>query len=340
MLDSNKIVRSVCYFTDNPSSQVEKNLASIAEKLNQKNFILQTLRICSANPNISQLQDKIKDKSIYLSVGTLTLTQARSQLNDFFTAPNTSFNIDLTAVTEIDQYVDLLFQIIINKAEKTFLFAWVFNNKLSSPFYPSAAYERNGFSVGLQPTDLTVDCNSIEQWFAKLKTAWRQLYNLFMDDPDFLGIDSSTAPLLGKAGSFIHFIKKVDLSFSHSTTTNIYLTITKFLKEDNPKPIGLCGLMFPALEDDELASEYEKGNFPIERNIYLSLHSGLGIDTYPVGTDESPKRIAEIIETIQALSNKYKKALSVRFVSDGKAKIGEKTNFQNQFLRDVVVKTL
>jgi len=340
MVDSNKIVRSICYFTDNPKSQIVDRLEQLAEKLRQKDFILQTLRICSAKQDISQLETKVSDKSIYLSVGTLTLTQAKSQINDFFSAKNTSFNIDLTTVIEVDQYIDLLFQIINNKPEKTFLFTWVFNNKLSSSYYPSAAYEKNGFSIGLQPTNLAIDCNSIEEWLAKLKDVWLEIYNLFNGLPDFLGIDSSIAPLLGKEASFIHFIKRIDPSFSHTTTTNIYFKITKFLAENNPKPIGLCGLMFPCLEDDELANEYENGNFTIERNIYLSLHSGLGIDTYPVGINENPKRIGEILTTVQALSTKYNKALSVRFVTDGKAKIGEKTNFQNEFLRDVVIKAL
>ena len=98
--------------------------------------------------------------------------------------------------------------------------------------------------------------------------------------------------------------------------------------------------MFPCLEDFELASEYEKGNFPIERNIFLSLHSGLGIDTYPIGIDESKDRVLEILSLLQGLSNKYKKPLSARFVSDGKARIGEKTDFKNQYLKDVVIRRL
>ena len=98
--------------------------------------------------------------------------------------------------------------------------------------------------------------------------------------------------------------------------------------------------MYPCLEDFELADEYEKGNFSIERNIYLSLHSGLGIDTYPIGIDEKPERVLEILQLLQNLSNKYKKPLSARFVSDGKAKIGEKTDFKNQYLKDVTVRPL
>ncbi len=118
------------------------------------------------------------------------------------------------------------------------------------------------------------------------------------------------------------------------------MEITKFIKKENPNPIVLCGLMLPCLEDYDLAKEYENGNFTMERNIYLSLHSGLGIDTYPVGINESPQKILEILKLIQALSNKYKKPLSARFVSDGKAKIGEKTDFQNQYLKDVIIRSL
>jgi hypothetical protein len=98
--------------------------------------------------------------------------------------------------------------------------------------------------------------------------------------------------------------------------------------------------MLPCLEDFELAAEYDKGNFSIERNIFLSLHSGLGIDTYPIGVDEKPERVLEILKLLQSLSNKYKKPLSARFVSDGKTKIDEKSDFQNQYLTDCTIRPL
>lgn len=118
------------------------------------------------------------------------------------------------------------------------------------------------------------------------------------------------------------------------------MKITKFIKEENPHPVGLNGLMFPCLEDFELAEEYEKGEFTVERNVYLSLHSGLGIDTYPIAFDEKIERVVEILRLVQGFSNKYNKPLSARFVSDGKAKVGEKTDFQNQYLKDVVIRSL
>lgn len=98
--------------------------------------------------------------------------------------------------------------------------------------------------------------------------------------------------------------------------------------------------MFPCLEDFELAAEYEQSNFTIERNAFLSLHSGLGIDSYPIGVDERPERIAEVLKLIQGLSDKFRKPLSARFVSDGKANIGQLTHFENPYLKDVVVRPL
>ncbi|MBD3281354.1 hypothetical protein GF391_01265 [Candidatus Uhrbacteria bacterium] len=54
-------------------------------------------------------------------------------------------------------------------------------------------------------------------------------------------------------------------------------------------------------------------------------------------------RIVELEKMLlanQGLSSKYNKPLSVRFVSDGKAEIGEKTDFKNQYLKDVEVRKL
>ncbi|MFH1744910.1 MAG: DUF711 family protein [bacterium] len=257
-----------------------------------------------------------------------------------FSCKDTSFNLDLTEKQITENDVEILFEIIKNGANKTFNFSYVFNNPPSSPFFPSGSYYQNGFSIGLQPTDLSRDCKNVAEWLEKMKGVWEETNLLLKPIDGYLGIDSSIAPLFQGSSSLVNFVKRLGLDFNHSATTDIYTIISKFIKENNPKPIGLCGLMFPCLEDFELAEEYEKGNFNIERNIFLSLHSGLGIDTYPIAVNQSKERVVEILKLLQQLSNKYKKPLSARFVSDGKAKIGEKTDFNNQYLKDVVVREL
>ncbi len=340
---NNKIIRTICYFDKNPSSKSIEKVDKVAEALTGRGFEIQTKRVCSPSVSVDEI---IKLDSIYASntyifgVGSMQKNELLKQLNSLIDCKDTSFNLDLTEEEITKEDTELLFKIIKNKAKGTFNFTYVFNNQPSSPFFPSGSYYKNGFSIGLQPTDLSENCNSIGKWLNNIKETWLEIYNLFKNDSEFLGIDSSIAPLFSGKSSLVNFIKKTGLDFSHSATTNTYLTITKFIKEENHKPVGLCGIMFPCLEDFELAEEYEKGNFSIERNIFLSLHSGLGIDTYPIGIDEKPERVLEILKLLQGLAAKYNKPLSARFVSDGRAKIGEKTNFQNQYLKDVMVRPL
>ncbi|HET7319291.1 MAG TPA: DUF711 family protein, partial [Nitrospirota bacterium] len=189
--------------------------------------------------------------------------------------------------------------IIKKNAGKTFSFAYTFNNALSSPYFPSAAYEENGFAVGLQSINLSAGCQKIEQWLERMKAVWLEIDVLFSAEEGYLGIDTSIAPLFAGSGSFIHLITRLGLTLSHAVTTDVFLRIANSIRKDGPRKVGLCGLMFPCLEDFELAREYEEGRFSIERNAFLSLHSGLGIDAYPIGVDEKPDRVAEILRLIQ-----------------------------------------
>jgi len=338
---SNKIVRTVCYFDDNPTPASIEKVDKISNVLIKKGFLVQTKRICSLSiEKIVELDAKYASDSYIFGVGSIKEDELSNRFSNLLSCKDTSFNLDLSEKEIIPKDAQILFEIIRSKLGKTFNFTYVFNNAPSSPFFPSGTYQQNGFSIGLQPTDLSENCKSLQEWLNKMKVAWEEIYDLFKNNLEFLGIDSSIAPLFSGKSSLIGFIKMLGLDFAYSTTTNTYLLITNFIKKENPKPVGLCGIMFPCLEDFELAEEYETGNFSIERNVYLSLHSGVGIDTYPIGIDEKPERVLGILKLLQGLSTKYNKPLSCRFVSDDKAKIGEKTDFQNQYLKDVVVKPL
>jgi len=333
----NDVVRSVCLFTDKPDQKAIERVDSLATRLSDEGFAVQTRRICTPKFELGKTTSEILKSSVLVCIGESSSNDIQKMIQS---DQSISFHVDLTSAKIDEAATKPLFDLIRNKPSATFDFAFVFNNAKSSPYFPSAEYERNGFAIGLQPTDLSEGCASLEEWFEKTKESWKRICELFENDPDFLGIDSSVAPLFEGKSSLINFVKRLGMNFSESVTTDTYLRITEFIKKQNPKPIGLCGLMLPCLEDFELAEEYENGNFSIERNVFLSLHCGLGIDTYPIGVDEKPKRVAEILRLVQGLSNKYKKPLSVRFVSDGKAKIGEKTNFKNQYLKDVKVRRL
>lgn len=192
----------------------------------------------------------------------------------------------------------------------------------------------------MQPTDLSEGCLTIDEWLTRVRATWAEVEDLMVTEDGYLGLDTSIAPLFGGLSSFIGFIERIGLDFDRAVTTDVFLRIAASLTRDVPRRVGLCGLMFPCLEDFELAAEYEAGRFPVERCLFLALHSGLGIDAYPVGIDEDPGRIAEILRLAQGLSNKHRKALSVRLLSDGAATIGQRTDFRSPFLSDVTIRPL
>jgi len=339
IMQTNKIVRSICYFTNTLDTEISGLIGDIAARLEKHGYEIQTKRICTRGFGIKEIVSVFDDPSLHLSVGSLDRQASARQLVDFLNAENVAFNLNISSGVQL-QDTEILYEIIQQKPEKTFQFAYTFYNLPASPYFPSATYLRNGFSIGLQPTDLSANCESIDDWLKKMKSIWNEICDIFQQDSDFIGIDSSIAPLFSGNSSLVHIIKRIHNSFSKSVTKDVFLQITRFLKDHNPKPTGLCGIMFPCLEDFELAAEYENGNFSIERNIFLSLHSGLGVDTYPIGIDESAASVFDILCLLYGLSQKYQKPLSARFVSDGKAKIGDRTDLQNPYLRDVVVKPL
>jgi hypothetical protein len=336
----NKIVRSVCFFSKQPHSEITSKFNKVERTLKNAGYELQTKRLCS--PISVKEIGSLDLPGTLRCIGTINKTQLESQFDEFIRSNNVSCNVELCNQEKIDSsLVDALFEIIHSNASKTFNFTYVCNNRPSSPFFPSANYLRDGFSIGLQSTDLSEDCATLDEWLLKMKKCWEEINDLFGSLPEFLGIDSSVAPLFSGKSSFISFVNRLfEGGFPSSTTTDFYLKITNFLKKNNPRPVGLCGIMFPCVEDFALAEEYEKNSFSIERNVFLSLHSGLGIDVYPIGIDQDRERVFEILSLVKGLAEKYDKPLAARFVSDGQAKIGQKANFQNQYLKNVIVHAL
>lgn len=335
----NKIVRTICQFTDSPNQSDAEKLKRLQSKFESAGFEVQTIRVCTNQKDFKSARESLGDKEIRLSIGSKTLAEAQELLPEFHSAYNIHFNVELAKAYLDLRYIELLFDIIKHNAANTFNFTYIING-VPTPYFPSALYRENGFAVGLQSTDLAENVSSLQEWFEKMKELWLEVSELMADEPDFLGIDSSIAPLFQGKSSLINFVKRLKHSFDATVTSDIYTQMTEWIKTQNPKPYGLNGLMLPCLEDFELADEYARGGFSIERNMFLSLHSGLGIDTYPIGVDERPERVLEILKLVQALSNKYQKPLAARFVSDGKARVGELTSFQNQYLKDILVRQL
>ncbi|MCA9383731.1 DUF711 family protein, partial [Candidatus Dojkabacteria bacterium] len=237
------------------------SLNRIERILVENDFSVQTKRVCAPKEDFKSLAAKLSENVIG-SVGTLNVEKVLNNFSDF-EANDVFFNINLTnnPVTELD--VEPLFRLLSSNASRTFNYTYVFNNPYSSPFMPSANYERNGFAIGMQATDLSEESHSIEEWLAKFSYALDEINNIFKDNLDFIGLDSSIAPLFKGKSSFINILNTMGKGLVSSLTSDTLVKITNYIKANNPNPVGLNGMMLPALEDFELAKEYEAGNFPI-----------------------------------------------------------------------------
>jgi hypothetical protein len=334
------VVRSVCQFVGTPSEKSVVRLRALADRLETRGFTVQTTRLCSPDLDRILELDQHGDGSTFYSVGCLGLVDARARLEQLCAAKNVAFNVDLTNEVPTREHVGLLTAIVQNAPTKTFSFTYSFNNTPSTPYFPSATYETDGFAIGLQPTNLSSGCHSIDEWLHRLQRVWEEVDSLMHGAEGYLGIDTSIAPLADGPGSLVNFLGRLGIDWDRAVSSDVFLGISRFIKSAAPRAVGLCGLMFPCLEDFELAEEYEQGRFSIERCVFLSLHSGLGIDSYPVGVDEAPDRILEVLRLVQGLSDKYRKPLSARFISDGRARIGERTDLDSPYLKDVTVRPL
>ena len=116
------------------------------------------------------------------------------------------FTADLTLDKSMDErHAELLFALMRNKPHRTFSFAYSFNPLPSTPFFPSATFERNGFSVGLQSPNLCLASDDLDAWQRKQEHAWQRVAAAFADNatPSFLGIDTSVASLTDGGGSMV-----------------------------------------------------------------------------------------------------------------------------------------
>src|SRR5215471_12164589 len=146
-MKQHKIARTVCLFADRPAPGAVSRLGELENRLSQNGFTVQTRRVCSPDREGVFGLDRDSDGSVFLSIGMLSFDKAYAVLEQFCQAKRVDMNVDLTHEPITAAHVRLLTDIIRINAGKTFSFAYTFNNALSSPYFPSAAYEKNGFAV-------------------------------------------------------------------------------------------------------------------------------------------------------------------------------------------------
>src|SRR5579864_6748393 len=120
-MKSNKIIRCLCYFTNELNAKSLSKLEELRTILENQEFEIQTKRICTNAKKFESLRD-FDSGLLMLSLGTLSYDEIQSQLAEFYTTNNVSFNIDLTEEYIEERHIQILFDIIKKAPGKTFNF--------------------------------------------------------------------------------------------------------------------------------------------------------------------------------------------------------------------------
>ena len=240
------------------------------------------------------------------------------------------------------------------RSEGNFRFAAIASVPPYSPFFPAAYHTGSGrqFTIGLQSagTVKTAFENAPDAEAAK-----RRLIDLFITqafdaegvassiDQEqgwiYLGQDLSPAPSKDASiGEAIEILSKQP--FGTSGTMTAVRVITSALSEIGARKVGYSGLMMPIAEDPRLAERWNGGGVSLEALLSYSAVCGTGLDTVPLPGDTSVEEIARIISDVATLSVKWNKPLSARLLVIAGKQAGERTEFNNPNLIDVVLQPL
>jgi uncharacterized protein (UPF0210 family) len=232
-------------------------------------------------------------------------------------------------------------------SQGTFLFAATAMLRPLGPFYPGAYHTGTGkqFSLGFEGASVVqqVFRSTHGDFDASVAELTRQLTiharvgeeigNAVATSSgwEFVGVDPTPAPLADASiGDAIEHY--TGAPFGSNGTMTAALAITTAVKAVKVKQIGYSGLMLPVMEDKRLAQRWAENTYEIDSLLAYSSVCGTGLDTLPLPGDISEEHLAKIYSDVAALAWKWRKPLSARLQPVMGKKVGDKTDFDSQYL--------
>ena len=223
-----------------------------------------------------------------------------------------------------------------------------------TPFYPASYHvdADHTFAIGLESANVVAAAmasaqspeqaekkieESLGRWAMQLETVgkeagaesgWR-----------FTGIDLSPAPLKDVS------IGEAIEGFTHeplgsSGTLAAVAIITRALSNIHVSRAGYSGLMLPVLEDSVIAQRWSEGRLSLNSLLLFSSVCGTGIDVAPLPGDTSPEQLEAVLRDVASLAYKWHKPLSARLLPVKGKKAGDRTEFQDPFLVNAVIRAV
>ena len=222
------------------------------------------------------------------------------------------------------------------------------------PFYPGSYHlgESKHFSIGLESANLVMHAFSTTHDYAaaeKALTAELQQWNSTAEQIAkqlaqqtgwiYEGIDPTPAPLADASiGAAIEQL--TGAPFGSSGTLTASALITRAVRAVKVKQVGYVGLMVPVMEDKRLAQRWAEGTYDIDSLLAYSAVCGTGLDTVPLAGDITEQQLAAIMGDMAALAVKWNKPLSARLQPVAGKKAGDRTEYNDPFLTNTLIRPL
>ena len=241
------------------------------------------------------------------------------------------------------------------RSQGNFNFAVTAMLKPYTPFYPGSYHNGNGrqFAFGFETANIVRDVfakdkGNVEAAISDLTAALTKHAKLADSIGNkvaaatgwtYLGLDP-TATALGDvsiAGAIEAF---TGARFGSSGTLTAARIITTAEKAIPVRQVGYSGLMLPVLEDKLLAQRWAESTYDVDSLLAYSAVCATGLDTVPLPGDISVEQIERIFADIASLAFKWNKPLAGRILPVKGKKAGDRTDFQNPYLFDTVLRPL
>lgn len=236
----------------------------------------------------------------------------------------------------------------------TFKFAAIAMVGPYTPFFPGSYHVGTGkrFSIGLQSANVVIDVfgqtrdpalatqkltEALEGHAKKIERIANQIAK--KTGWTYQGLDPT--PVFSREDQIGSAIEKfTGAKFGSSGTLTTASIITKAIKAVKVKQVGYAGLMLPVLEDPVLAQRWSEGTYSIDSLLAYSAVCGTGLDTVPLPGDVSNEQLERILGDVASLAFKWNKPLTGRLQPILGKKEGERTEFNDPFLVNAVLRPL
>ena len=239
-------------------------------------------------------------------------------------------------------------------SQGNFSFAAISMVPPGTPFFPAGYNSGNEhqFAIGLQSATVIAEAIAGKKNPTEAENAIREKLGAFAVQIEqigkdvakqtswiYEGIDLSPAPL--KRDSIGAAIEAYTGGWIGSSgTLAAAAMITRAIQSIPVTRVGYSGLMLPVLEDSVIARRWSEGSISIDGLLAYSSVCGTGLDTIPLPGRVTPEQLIKILGDVASLSVKWKKPLSARLLPIAGKDAGDRTDFDNPRLVNVLLRPL